>query len=163
MKNTFVIALVLSLASLSGCSASSGSNGGSSIIPPVQAQSGYSNASLTGTYAFAFGSRADMDVYVGTFNADGNGNITGTLKSKSLTIGQESYCSTSLSGTYSIQSSGAGTMSWTLTPSGTSPCASNDITISDISPQTFALEVAQQGAFIAAGGNLGFTFTAAKQ
>ncbi len=160
MKNAFMVVIVLSIASLSGCSASRSGSSGGSIIPPVQAQSGYSNASVTGTYAFSFGSRATQEGYIGTLIADGNGNITGTLNSQTYHAGA---CSVSIAGTYSVQSNGSGSLSWMLTPAGTSPCSATGTDISDITPQSFSMEVAQQGAYIALSGNNTYTFAAAKQ
>ena len=75
MKIVGVVAAFLSLGLLTSCGSS---NSGSSIVPPVQAQSGYSTASISGTYSVLF--RQYFGGYIGSFKADGSGNITaGTL------------------------------------------------------------------------------------
>jgi len=110
---------------LTGCSGA-GSSGGGSIIspPPVQAAT-YSNASITGTYAVnftqaAFGTTStSLVTIIGTFVADGNGNITsGALTERAGTAA----CTESLTGTYTVQSDASGTVSVTTAPSGTNGC-----------------------------------------
>jgi hypothetical protein len=121
---------VISILTL-GCS--SGSPSGSSVVPPVQAQSGYSNASLNGTYAlssFSFatgtgvGNNSTYYTALGTLKLDGSGSVSsGTLTEYSSST--SSVCSYSVTGIYSLQSTGAGTATLNLTSTG-SGCASTD-------------------------------------
>ena len=107
MKFVAVLAATISLALLTSC----GSSGSTSIIPPVQAQSGYSNASITGTYSAIFITGATGANAVGSFIADGNGHITsGTLVFSDI----NSTCTGTLTGTYSLSSSASGTASLTF-------------------------------------------------
>jgi len=128
---------------LSGCS--HGSNG-TSIIPPVQAQAGYSNSSISGTYSIGLASpynNPDGLGYteaIGTLSADGNGNITGG----SLTergAGDTTVCTIAITGTYSLQSTAAGTATVTIKStltSGAGPCRPNRSI-------AFAIAAGQQG------------------
>jgi hypothetical protein len=160
MKRSYAILVLLSLLSLTSCS--SGGGGGAGIVTPVQAQAGYSNSSVAGTYAFSIG--ADYGDLIGTFTADGSGNITGgtvtVVNSSGVT------CTESVSGTYSIQSSGAGTTTWKVTGSGASPCNVGTV-FGLVNPSVLNLEVAQQGSSLVAAdnsaGSQSFAFTAIKQ
>lgn len=76
----------------------------------------YGNTSLlSGTYAFqldAFTQSAGQAAYLGSFVADGNGNITsGTVDINAVNAGPFSY---SLSGNYSIAGTGFGTINLTI-------------------------------------------------
>ena len=107
-----------SLLILGACSSGS-SNQGTSI---VLAQSGYTNASLTGTYAFSIvapynGGGAFYDE-VGTITFDGNGHITGGGGTAYFGASSTSCASTNLTGTYSVQTSGAGSGTLSSTVSG---------------------------------------------
>ncbi len=94
-----------------------------SSSPPVMAQAplviningAITNAALSGPYAFSFnGYNNGTPVFVaGNFIADGNGNInSGVLDSNSATGGPQNL---PLTGTYSIQGNGLGTMTLTTT------------------------------------------------
>ena len=143
MNKRLAVSVIFCLTVICGCSSSNG-GGGVSIVQPVQAQTGYSNASLSGTYAFA------RDADIGTFTADGNGHIT----SGSMTS-YDNYsspaCTGTITGTYSVQSSGAGTLTWAITPGST--CANNGASIEsafeNLTP-SFNIEVAQQGSAVVA-------------
>ena len=79
------------------------------------------NAALSGPYAFSFnGYNNGSPVFMaGSFIADGNGNITsGVLDSNSATGGPQQ--TVSLTGTYSIQANGVGTMTFVTTQGGLS-------------------------------------------
>ncbi|HUV68602.1 MAG TPA: hypothetical protein VMW15_03000 [Terracidiphilus sp.] len=107
MKFAAALAATISLALLSGC----GSSGSTSVIQPVQAQSGYSNASITGTYSATFITGANGANSIGSFVADGNGHITsGALVFSDIS----STCTGTFSGTYSLSSSASGTASLTF-------------------------------------------------
>jgi hypothetical protein len=86
--------------------------GGSSTPAPPPAPVGFSNASLKGAYAFSMigedlnGSPISR---VGSFTADGAGNITTALEDVS-DAGNISQAIQFTSGTYSIQSNGRGTL-----------------------------------------------------
>lgn len=96
---------------LGGCSSSS--NGGSSIPPPATGT--FSNASLKGQYAFSMGGQDAVTggfiTRVGSFTADGNGNITAAtedvIDSGATGGGRTVFAS---GGTYSIQANGKGTL-----------------------------------------------------
>jgi hypothetical protein len=140
MKALFVFVATVAFALLTSCGSSGA--GSTSIVPPVQAQSGYTNASVSGTYAFS-----DHGL-IGTFTADGNGNITsGTINS--YYSGLPTPCTATVKGTYSVQSSGAGTATWTITPTTTGGNCSvfNGYPFASLTP-AFAIEVAQQGSTV---------------
>jgi len=107
MKVAAAFAATIGLALLTSC----GSSGGTSIIPPVNAQPGYSNASITGTYSATFISGANGANSIGSFVADGSGHITsGALVFSDIS----STCTGTFSGTYSLSSSASGTASLTF-------------------------------------------------
>ena len=115
MKRATVLA-TLGLAALAvgsilgGCSSSSG---GSSTPPP--ATGNFSNASLKGQYAFSMAGQDPASggfiTRVGSFTADGNGNITAAtedvIDSGATGGGRTVFAS---GGTYSIQANGKGTL-----------------------------------------------------
>jgi len=147
MKFAAALAAAISLALLTSC----GSSGGTSIIQPVQAQSGYSNASITGTYSLSLaspynsGQGSGFTDGTGSFVADGAGNITsGTLTEHYA--GAE-VCTLTFTGTYSLQSNASGTATLnekaTLV-SGTGPCRANQAL-------PFWISAGQQGASILLG------------
>jgi hypothetical protein len=87
-------------------------------IGPVSAQSSYSNASLSGTYAISFNSTGGSVLLapdgssptfgaVGTLQFDGTGKVNG---GEITTFYGTSSCSISLTGTYNIGSAGLGTI-----------------------------------------------------
>ena len=94
------------------------------IPPPLPPSTGpFSNASLKGQYAFSMagselcGGFSSFFARVGTFTADGNGNITGGLEDVNLCTGVESLQFTG--GTYTISPNGRGNVRLTNS-SGTS-------------------------------------------
>ena len=114
-----IVAVAIGFYFLTSC----GSSGGSGLSNPgtVLAQSGYSNASLSGTYAFEIAtSTSTTYLAIGTVQFNGGGNVSG-----SLTPSSNSNCKYSaLSGSYSLQSTGIGTAtinSTTSTPSVNCP------------------------------------------
>jgi hypothetical protein len=119
MKFAAALAATICLAILTSCGSSGGS---SSIIPPVQAQSGYSNASITGTYSFLLNQSGNVAA-LGSFVTNG----TGTITSGTVTIGTgASGCSGTVTGNYSLSSTASGTASLTFTiTSGASICTNN--------------------------------------
>jgi hypothetical protein len=118
MRFATVLTATIGLALLSGC----GGSGGASIVPPVIAQSGYSNASITGTYSFLLNQSGNVAA-LGSFVANGAGAIT----SGTVTIGTgASSCSGTVAGNYSLSSTASGTASLTFAiSSGASNCTSN--------------------------------------
>jgi hypothetical protein len=150
-----VLALALQVCLLVGC------NGGGTRS--VLAQSSYSDASLSGTYAISFNSTGGSDLLapdgsspsygaVGTLQFNGTGNVSGgTITAHYGT----STCVVSLTGTYSIQSTGLGTI--TVTPVVTSGgCSVSASWRAD-------LAVAQQGVSFNFASNTGTAGSAAKQ
>ena len=146
------LASVLTIAGCSnGSSGSSGSSGGGTVL----AQSGYTNASLTGTYAFSivapFNGSGPFYDEVGTITFDGNGHITGGSGTAYLAGTPAVSCSsTNFTGSYSVQTSGAGSGTLSDTISGTG-CSTGALTNLPV-----AFQVAASGATIefgSAGGN----------
>lgn len=136
MKHVLVLLAVLSLSVMSVCSSGSGS--GSSIIPPVQAQAGYSNASVTGTYSIVFGNQDYSGL--GSFVADGSGKITsGTVN---INPGTGATCGYQVAGTYSLSSTASGTAAMTITPSA----GNNAQVCGPAETLQFSIQAASQGA-----------------
>ncbi|SRR5579875_1231631 len=110
LKKLLLVGFLAPFCALLGCGSAS-SSGGSNV---VLAQSGYSNASLNGTYAFEIAtSTSTTYLALGTAQFSGTGTVSGTL-----TPGSYSTCHYSaLSGTYSLQTSGLGTATITSTTS----------------------------------------------
>ncbi len=105
MKSLFGLALAIAAAiSMAAC-------GGSSVQPPPPAGP-YSDASLQGQYAFSM-SGVDLNgayiARVGSFLADGTGNITGGLEDVlALSTGGPASVVSFTGGNYQIQSNGRG-------------------------------------------------------
>lgn len=121
MVRLFLVAVLAFLAGLVACSGGSGAPT-ATIVPPVQAQSGYSNADVTGNYNFELaGASVQLNGAAagsGTLVANGSGQFTsGTY---SIAVPGYLMCSGSLSGTYSIPNSGLGTATLSATPDSTS-------------------------------------------
>src|SRR6185437_10333899 len=97
---------------LIGCGGgSSNSTPSTSMIPavqPVHAATGFTNASLSGTYAFGVTgvSTNAAEAGSGVVAADGNGNLN--AGDETINIGG-TICHFTFSGTYSINSNGTGT------------------------------------------------------
>jgi hypothetical protein len=135
------LVVTLTLAIIAGC----GSGGVSSITnpPPVSAQTTYSNASLSGTYSLSLigyaTSQGNFSDFIGSFKADGNGNISsGTLTQYGTNNYLTGTCPVTFTGTYSINSDASGTASITASSAGTNGC-----TVSG--PIKFGTEAGQQG------------------
>jgi len=99
----------------------------------------YSNSSVSGNYAFSEVGTYASGGYLypvsgnGTFHADGNGNITGTL----VEYESGGACQSNVTGTYSVSSTGQGTLVITASPI-TVGCSGYS--------SSFNLSVTQQGA-----------------
>lgn len=129
MRNKLLLCGASLLLVFTGCSGSGSGTGSTSIIPPVMAQTGYSNASLNGTYSMSWwsfygGNDPNNGGYysaVGTIQFDGNGNINGGT----ITLSNPGNftCAESVSGTYSLQSTalGSATINFASTTKGCSP------------------------------------------
>jgi hypothetical protein len=151
LEVAFALAALLCL--ITGCS------GGGSVM----AQSSYTNASLSGTYGISFASSGGSDLTnsegeksaygaVGTLTFDGVGKVTSGTITTYTNIGP---CVVSVTGTYSIQSTGVGTI--TTTP----VVSSGGCTVS---PSWSAhLAVTQQGASFNFASNNSVGGSAAKQ
>jgi hypothetical protein len=134
MKFAAVFAAAISLALVTSCGSSGG--GSTSIVPPVQAQSGYSDASITGTYSFLLDQSGNYSA-LGTFVANGSGSITsGTVTV--MNSGTPS-CSATVTGSYSLSSTATGTASLVFTPANS--CGEFPANI-----LTFNIEAGQSGA-----------------
>ena len=94
---------------------SSSSSSSSSGPPPVHAASGFTNASLSGGYAFGVLGTSGTQAQAGSgvAVADGNGNITSG--DETLNIGGTVSCHATLTGTYSVNTNGTGTATATVT------------------------------------------------
>jgi hypothetical protein len=149
MKLTATVAVSFSLALLTSCGSSS-YGGSSSIIPPVGAQSGYSNASISGTYSVSLAAPNTQYIngttpgdtawagFNGSLTADGNGNISSGALTEHFG-GSASTCALTISGTYTLSSTAGGTATLnvvTSNPSG--PCFLNGTL-------KFSVQAGQQG------------------
>jgi hypothetical protein len=87
--------------------------GGGNGTPPPPPTGGFTNASLKGNYAFSMsgqdGTSGAFITRIGSFIADGNGNITNAIEDLN-DGGAISTVSFSQGGTYSIQANGKGTL-----------------------------------------------------
>ena len=161
----------LLLVVLTGCSKSGSSSSSSSGT--VQAQSGFSNATITGSYGWDFSGRIGSGGIVtttvlgtGTLVANGgvfNGGFSETTVS--ISNGAITVCSGSISGGYNIGPSGAGTSTINLIGSinqnGPGPCAFGPGAI-----ETFNLVIANQGhtlVFSSTGPNSALSMSAGSQ
>ncbi len=160
MKFAAAVVMSFSLFLLASCTGSGGSN---SIVPPVHAAT-YSNANVTGTYSIRLGTSLDVIAeMIGTFTADGAGNITsGTMTEYGTNAAINQTCSVSFSGTYNIESNanGSATINATFTPNGTSSQCLPSGTYK------FNMQAAQQGSILLFGESDGIGLqsgTAAKQ
>jgi hypothetical protein len=106
VRGPFVAAFAFLAALLSGCG-----GGGSNIVPPPPS-GGFSNASLQGQYAFLMSGEDLSGAYlarVGSFTADGNGNITGGLEDVlDLGSGNPAALVSFTGGSYQVQANGRG-------------------------------------------------------
>jgi hypothetical protein len=102
--------LLIAATALAIVAAACGGGGTSSTPPPPTGN--FSNASLKGSYAFSMsgqdGTTGSFLARVGSFTADGNGNITAALED--VNIGGTFRQAVSFTGTYAIQANGKGTL-----------------------------------------------------
>jgi len=106
--------IVLAAAGIAAVVAATGCSGGGSVTPPPP-MGGFSNSSLKGQYAFSMVGQDLSGAFlarVGSFTADGNGNITAAVEDLG-SAGRVAFTG----GSYSIQSNGRGTL--TLTQNAT--------------------------------------------
>lgn len=156
MVRLFLVAILAFLAGLVACSGGSGAPT-ATIVPPVQAQSGYSNADVTGNYNFELaGASIQINgaaVGHGTLDANGSGSFTsGTY---AISVPGMQTCSGTLAGSYTIPTSGLGTATLTATPDATS--ISNGCQIATLS---FSLAPSLNGNTIAFSENDTYEATA---
>lgn len=168
MKSAAGLVAAVTIALLTSCNGSGGGTSGG--ITTVSAATTYSNASLSGTYAFSIGDPVQSWSWIGTFTADGNGNITSGSATFASATNAISGCTLGLTGSYSVQSDGSGSASWTWAPGGSNPCTSSSIPFYWASSWPISLEVAQQGASVVlvvtpvnADRPASYSFTAIKQ
>lgn len=137
--SALLLSLCVAVATLSGCGSSSGSGSSTFNPPPVQAAS-YSNASVSGTYAVNLTDGDANGIYtsMGTFSADGNGNLSSGALTE-YTIGGS--CTVTFTGTYAIQGDGSGTGTFLTSPGGATPC-------SHTGTLQLAVQAVQQGALL---------------
>jgi hypothetical protein len=158
--------LSLLILPLLSCGGSSSSSPGAVLNPtPVQAQTTYSAASLSGTYTITMiaGEAADIVppvTFIGSLSLDGNGNITaGTINGATTTFGTTNSPGTTTSspltatGKYTLSSNATGTASLMLVGSSVS-------TISNASngPVSGCFQVPSQLSFNLAAAQQGDSF-----
>ncbi len=117
MKRIGLLVAAFAACYLSACS------GSSSVTPPPPAGN-FSNASLTGQYAFSMsGLESSTGAFIGrigSISADGNGHITSGLEDVlNMDTGAPASQLTFSNGTYQIQSNGRGLIVLNLTAGGT--------------------------------------------
>ena len=120
---------VVLLALLTGC----GSMGNPSGPSTVSAQTAYSTSSVSGTYSLILTGPSliegasghyvvDFPHYIGSFTADGSGNIRGNLTQYGF-LENNRPCNDSFFGTCSIQSNATGTAYLSARPTGPDGCS----------------------------------------
>ena len=106
MKSLYAAVLLVSSVTLVAC-------GSGKVVPPPPAGP-YSNASLTGQYAFRLSGFTENGAYaarVGSFTGDGAGHITGGLEDElNLTTGAPASVVSISSGSYQVLANGSGSM-----------------------------------------------------
>jgi hypothetical protein len=115
--------MALPIAAVLACFLAACSGSGSSVTPPPPSGN-FSNASLSGQYAFSMsgrnGSTGGFVGRIGSFSADGNGHITSGLEDVlDLSSGQPASTVTFSDGAYQIQSNGRGVATFNVTGGGT--------------------------------------------
>lgn len=98
------------------------SGGGTIPPPPPPPNNGFSNSSMQGQYAFSMsGTNASTGIFVpfarvGSFIADGKGNITGGVEDVNLNFASNGSGRLAITGgTYAINSDGRGTLTFNTT------------------------------------------------
>jgi hypothetical protein len=123
--------------------------GGSTLPPPPPPVGNFSNASLKGQYAFSMSGTelcagtGSFFGRIGTFTADGNGNITGGVEDVNVCTGTSTLAFTNSN--YSIQADGRGILSLTNNTGTTN----YSIALSTISQGS----IVQTDSTVAAGGS----------
>lgn len=144
MRCSLLLLVLSALIALPSC----GSSVTGSIMqqPPVQAASGFSNASLSGGYAFGSSGTSSAFVQVGSgvVTLDGNGNITAGEETASIS---GTSCRVLITGTYTVTANGTGTANMNLTPD--SPSAAIGC---QASAATLSLALANGGASLVLAG-----------
>lgn len=121
MRYLLILAGLFGLCALPGCNGGNASSSGGEI---VSAQTTYSNASLSGTYAFSIVSTNSQNILfagggtgpytaIGTLQFNGTGGLTGSI---AATAQNAVTCQVSMTGTYSLQSTGLGNASLIMAP-----------------------------------------------
>jgi hypothetical protein len=149
------LSLALAAALLAGCGSSSSLGSGSTITPPVQAAA-YSKASLTGTYGVRLTNTSISLGSLGTFSADGAGNISGGTVSEYFGGDSTLACPVTFTGTYTVDSTGNGSATITSTSGN---CAESGTV-------QYALQVTQQGQtifFVESDQQTGYAGTASRK
>jgi hypothetical protein len=105
MKALITLATICLLAACGG-----GSSSSSIFTPPSVNAAAFTNANVTGGYAFGLvGTSGNLSqVGTGVVTADGNGNFTGG--DETVNIGGVVSCHATFTGTYSINANGTGTV-----------------------------------------------------
>ncbi len=145
---------------LVACSATNSSSPtGSNPItnpPPVNAQTTYSNAALSGTYSIStgippgtgMGNGSTIIPIAGTLQFDGNGNISGgSIQYPVPGLASNQTRQYSVKGTYSVSSSASGTAMLTFTFTGGNT-DQQYVPFLPTTPFSFTLQAAQQGASV---------------
>ncbi len=142
---------------LVACSASNSSSNPLNNPPPVNAQTTYSNAALSGTYSISTGINSETGTaccgetvipIAGTLQFDGNGNITGgSIQYPVPGLAASQTRQYSVKGTYSVSSSASGTavLAFTFTGGNTDQ---QYVPFLPTTPFSFTLQAAQQGASV---------------
>ena len=96
----FVVAFSIVIFFLTGC-------GGSNSLSFPPPQGGFTNANLTGAFAFSYtGTDGGFLAVAGSFQADGNGNITSGMEDINSGLGIATNAA--VSGTYTVRADGRG-------------------------------------------------------
>lgn len=155
------LCILLSIAVLAmGCGSGSGS-GGVSMVPPVQAQSSYSSATVAGTYS-VYLAEGYTETLLGSFIADGKGNISSGSLIENNGGGPTSICTVSITGSYTVQSSASGTATISSSAPGLVGCPGSGNSVTSIQ---FNIQAGQQGdtvLFVGSGTQM-FSGVATKQ
>ncbi len=134
-------ALLLATMALALCAAAC--SGGASITPPPPPMGNFSDSSLKGQYAFSMSgedSSGGFIARVGSFTADGSGNITSAIEDVvDPASGAPPSIVTFNPGTYSILANGRGTITLTTATGGLG--------------LSIALNSSSQGLMVQTGGN----------
>jgi hypothetical protein len=150
------IMLISTFAFLTGCGSKSNS------IATVNAQSNYATASLDGTYSINLsgitstapinptnpsgitGASAELSSFIGSFQADGSGNISsGTLTEFGANANAVYGCSVTFTGKYEIEANASGAA--TITVASTAASSSSGANCTWSGPVQFMLQAGMYG------------------